>query len=181
MGGLVLAYCLAHPQDTRVDALILLTPGVRANVDLHPLKKAGVLLAVLLHPTVHFDIPIETELFTTNQTNLDLIRRDPLRLHEVSARFFWESLRLDRFIDRHIRKNRLPTLLLLDGQDRIIDNQGVIDVLRKANQKLLEIHSYEEQTHAIQLDAPNRLVADMVNWIERAVCPIMKDCRQRTR
>lgn len=164
-GKLALAYHLAHPDDKRLGGLIMVTPGLRAKVDLSLLAKAGVFSSLLVRPQNHFDVPIATEMFTTNQKHLALIRRDPLRLHSVSARFYWESLRLDKFIDKHMHKSRLPMLLVLAGQDRVIDNEGVIEVLRKGRQHRLEILRYEDQTHAVQLDAPERLSGDMARWL----------------
>jgi alpha-beta hydrolase superfamily lysophospholipase len=64
-------------------------------------------------------------------------------------------------------KNRLPILLFLAGQDRIIDNAGVLRVLERGGQDVLDVVEYEDQTHSIQFDAPQRLVDDMSRWIEQ--------------
>lgn len=166
-GKLALAYHLARPGDDRIDGLIMVTPGLSSRVDLGLFAKVGVVTSLLVRPKNHFDVPIPTELFTTNLTNLDLIRRDPLRLHSVSARFYWESLRLDKFIARRMGEGRLPMLLVLAGHDRVIHNEGVLEVLAKGPRGLLEIHRYHDQTHAVQLDAPERLANDMAAWLER--------------
>jgi len=62
--------------------------------------------------------------------------------------------------------NELPILLFLAGQDRIIDNAGVRKVLERGGQSRLDVITYEDQTHSIQFDAPERLADDMVRWIE---------------
>ncbi len=165
-GKLALGYALANPNDTRFDGLILITPGLRSHIDLSVSKKIGILTSSALRPETLFDVPIPTRLFTSNDRNLGLIAKDPLRLHQVSARFYFESRKLDGFIDKRIKQNRRPIFLILAGQDRIIDNDGVLRVMAPTN-GLLDVLFYQEQTHVVQLDAPEQLAEDMLTWIRK--------------
>jgi len=83
------------------------------------------------------------------------------------VRFFWQSHRLDRYVDRNIAGNRLPVQLFLADNDIIIDNDGVLQVLEQGREPGLDVLRYEDQTHSIQLDAPQRMVNDMTDWIKR--------------
>jgi esterase/lipase len=114
-------------------------------------------------------MPIREETFTTTPTYLEYIQKDPLRLTSATVRFFWQSHRLDRFIDRHIESNRQPVQLFLAGKDEIIDNVAVRKVLERGRHSELEVVDYEEQTHSLQLDAPERLAEDMSRWLKRRV------------
>jgi len=163
-GKQAVAYALTYPHE--LDGMILITPGLRALIDADPLTKARALIASGMNPQKQIPLPIEPEMFTTTPVFLAYIREDPLRLKSASARFLVESHRLEGYIDRRIPKNRLPILLLLAGQDRIIDNAGVLRVLRRGGQSVLDVVEYEDQTHSIQFDAPERLVNDMNRWIE---------------
>jgi alpha-beta hydrolase superfamily lysophospholipase len=58
----------------------------------------------------------------------------------------------------------VPGLLILAGQDRIIDNDAVEKLLGRSR-ATMETVVYDDQTHSIQFDAPRRLVADMSRWI----------------
>ena len=162
-GKLALSYGLTYPQD--VDGLVLITPGLRARVDVSLANKLKIALLSPLNPAARVPTPIEPEMFTTTPVYLDYIRRDPLRLHSATVRFFWQSRRLDKYVDRHIAGNRLPVQLFLAGQDRIIDNDGVLEVLQQGRAPGLDVLRYEDQTHSIQLDAPQRLVDDMMHWL----------------
>ena len=53
------------------------------------------------------------------------------------------------------------------GQDVIIDNAGVLEALKDGGEEALEVINYEDQTHSIQFDAPERLVRDMLAWMQR--------------
>jgi alpha-beta hydrolase superfamily lysophospholipase len=164
-GKLALSYGLNHADD--IDGLILITPGLRAEVDVSVLNKLKIALLSLFHPTARVPTPIQPEMFTTTPVYLDYIRDDPLRLSSATVRFFWNSRRLDNYIDSHMATNRLPMQLFIAGQDTIIDNQGVLRVLQPGQEAGLDVLLYADQTHSIQLDAPERLVHDVVQWIKR--------------
>jgi len=162
-GKLALSYGLTHPQD--VDGLVLITPGLRAEVDVSFANKLKIALLSPLNPGARVPVPIQPEMFTTTPLYLDYIRDDPLRLTSATVRFFWQSHRLDKYVDRNIAGNRLPVQLFLAGKDTIIDNDGVLELLLQGQAPGLDVLSYEDQTHSIQLDAPQRLVDDMTDWI----------------
>ena len=127
--------------------------------------KLKIALLSPLNPGARVPVPIQPEMFTTTPLYLDYIRGDPLRLTSATVRFFWQSHRLDKYVDSNIAGNRLPVQLFLAGKDTIIDNDGVLEVLRQGQVPGLDVLWYEDQTHSIQLDAPQRLVEDMSDWI----------------
>lgn len=169
-GKLALSYGLAHPED--IDGLVLITPGLRARVDVSLADKLKIALLSPLNPAARVATPIQPEMFTTTPLYLDYIRRDPLRLRSATVRFFWQSHRLDNYVDRNIAGNRLPVQLFLADGDTIIDNEAVLTLLQQGKSARLDVLRYEDQTHSIQLDAARRLVQDMTDWIrERSAAP----------
>jgi alpha-beta hydrolase superfamily lysophospholipase len=164
-GKLALGYGLTHPEDIR--GLVLITPGIRALVDVSLFTKLRILVFSVTQPMEPIAIPIVPEMFTTTPQHLDFIHRDPLRLKYATAGFFFESHRLDGYIDGGMSSLRLPVQLFLAGGDRIVDNEGVRLVLAQGAQEKLESVTYEDQTHSIQFDAPERMVQDMVKWLKR--------------
>lgn len=164
-GKLALGYGLTHPEDIR--GLVLITPGIRALVDVSLFTKLKILLFSQTQPLEPIAIPIKTEMFTTTPRNFEFIQKDPLRLKYASARFFFESHRFDDYIDSRISGLRLPVQLFLAGGDTVIDNEGVRRVLEQGARDKLEIVTYEDQTHSIQLDAAERMVQDIVRWLRR--------------
>lgn len=163
-GKLALGYALAHPED--VDGLVLITPGIRALVDVDWGTKVQIALFSKNQPEAAIRLPIQPEMFTTTPRYLEFILEDPLRLRYATASFLWESHRLDGYVDRQMPHNHLPVQLFLAGRDRIIDNAGVRAVLERGTPDQLEVLTYPDQTHSIQLGAAERLVADMTRWFE---------------
>ena len=164
-GKLALGYALQHVED--IDGLILITPGLKALVDISFGAKIKVVVASVMAPKTPIALPIEADMFTKTPSFLQYIHNDPLRLRYASARFLMEGVRLERIIDQLMPTNQHPILLFLAANDRIIDNAGVVQVLAPGDPDLLEVLWYENQTHSIQFDAPYLLVADMVTWIDR--------------
>jgi len=165
-GKLALAYALAFPE--HCDGLVLVTPGMRTKLPGQGNTAVQVLSST---PDDYVEIPIEPEMFTDDPDYLDKLRRDPLRLHYATARFFVEGLELDRHIDRRMPSNELPILLILAGKDRIIDNQAVINVARRGKQDILDIVWFSDQTHSVQFDAPGRLARQIVGFYEDHLRP----------
>jgi len=166
-GKLATAHELAWPGDA--DALVLITPGLKALVDVGPLDKLRVVLYAQLSPRSEIASPIAPEMFTTTPRYLDYIQKDPLRLTHATARFYWQSNRLDAWLDDNIDRLDTPLLLFLAGHDRLIDNAGVIEFLQRARLQSFGIIDYPDQTHSIQFDDPDGLVEDMDQWLQEAM------------
>jgi acylglycerol lipase len=166
-GKLATAHALAWPGDA--DALVLITPGLRALVDVGLLDKLRIVLFSQLSPQSKIASPIAPEMFTTTPRYLDYIENDPLRLTHATARFYWQSNRLDAWLANNIDTLDPPLLLFLAGRDRIIDNAGVIELLQRARLQEFEIIDYPDQTHSVQFDDPDRLVQDMDQWLRGAI------------
>lgn len=164
-GKLATAYELEYPQD--VDGLILITPGIKALVDVSLPVKLKILLYAQISPESRIASPIAPEMFTTTPRYLDYIKGDPSRLTHATARFYWQSSRLDSYLDSNITALDTATLLFLAGQDRIIDNAGVMETLKRGNSNKLTVIDYPEQTHSVQFDDPDRLVQDMDHWLQQ--------------
>jgi acylglycerol lipase len=162
-GKLAAAVALDHPE--ALQSLILITPGLRSRRDLSLPSKASVLLSLLVGGRSRFKVPIAPEMFTHTPRFLEFIRTDPWRLQKVTARFLLTSRALDRMIAKKIANLRLPTLLFLAGKDPIIDNRGVQDLL-SAVKSQVQVRVFDDAIHAIQFDQMERMVRDIVNFVE---------------
>jgi len=162
-GKYALVYDLVHPG--LIDGLVLITPGLKPKVGLGFGETLAVLRDLLVSPARQHRIPIQPEMFTATPRHLDFIRHDPLRLHTVSARFLWQSRRLDWRLKRAQENGHAPVLLFLAGKDRIIDNEATRRVFARRSGREVKILEYPDQTHSIQLDAPDRLTRDILAWV----------------
>jgi acylglycerol lipase len=162
-GKYALAYDLLHPG--MIEGLVLITPGIKPKIGLRFGQKLAVLRDAILSPHRQHRVPIQPEMFTNTPKHLDFIRNDPLRLHTVSARFLWQSRRMDRLLERSDGSSHAPVLLFLAGKDRIIDNDATRRFFARRPGRGVKILEYADQTHSIQLDAPDRLTRDILAWV----------------
>ncbi len=161
-----LATAAALDQPHHVASLILVTPGLRARVDLPLRHKLAVVLNLLGSGVKRFPVPIRPELFTREPRLLEFIRNDPLRVTSVTARFLFATHRLDRRIRRDIASLRPPVLLLLASADQIVDNDGVQRLLARLPAGQMEVRHYQQAMHSIQLEHTETMVDDIVAFLD---------------
>jgi alpha-beta hydrolase superfamily lysophospholipase len=163
-GKLAVALQGRHPGLT--DGLVLLCPGFFPRVRPSLRERLTILWARLTRPSRLFPIPLgDPELFTATPRWLQFLRDDPLALHQATARFLVESVRLDYYLRWAPRYVSMPTLLLLGGRDRIIHNEPTREfVERFAGEKL--IIEYPEAHHTLEFEPdPGVFLADLLSWL----------------
>jgi alpha-beta hydrolase superfamily lysophospholipase len=165
-GKLAVALQRRHPG--LADGLALLCPGLSARVKPSRRQRLAILWARLVAPSRLFPIPLDDpELFTATPRWQQFIRDDPLSLRRATARLLLESARLDGylyFVPRHVR---LPVLLLLAGQDRIIDNARTRAFVERFASTDRQVIEYGEAHHTLEFEPEaDRHVNDLLAWLD---------------
>jgi alpha-beta hydrolase superfamily lysophospholipase len=164
-GKLATALCRRHPED--VDALVLICPGMFPKVR-PPLKqRLRIAWSRLLAPRRRFPIPLnDPTLFTATPLWREFIAKDPLALHEATARLLFESVRLDFYLRAAPPHVNVPVLLMLAEQDRIIDNlatRAFVERFASADKQIIE---YADAHHTLEFEPdPDRFVEDLIQWL----------------
>jgi alpha-beta hydrolase superfamily lysophospholipase len=151
-----------------MDAVALLCPGFHPRVSLSLRDRGRVVWARLTNPKRLFPIPLsDPARVTATEKWLMFLREDPLTLHEATARFLFSSVALDIYLRNAAQRMRPPVLMLLAGQDRIIDNvktRTLVDRFAGPH----EIIDYPEAHHTLEFEPdPDRHVQDLVQWFQR--------------
>jgi alpha-beta hydrolase superfamily lysophospholipase len=170
-----------HPE--LIDGLVLLCPGFYPKVYPSLLERLKIGLTRLVCPWRYFPIPLnDPELFTASPKWQEFIRRDPLALHQATARLLVESARLDYYLSRVTpnmapKETEVPVLLMLAGRDRIIDNaqtrERAKDIAKRVwtGRRLtqdLEIIEYPEASHTLEFEpVPDQFISDLIGWLEK--------------
>jgi alpha-beta hydrolase superfamily lysophospholipase len=168
-GKLAAALQRRHPG--LVDALALVCPGFCPGVRLTLGTRLRILWSRLVAPRRLFPVPLsDPELFTATPRWLQFLRDDPLALHQATARFLVQSVRLDLYLRRVPRHVRLPILLLLAGKDRIIDNaptRAHVEQFATPDSER-EVIEYPEAHHTLEFEPePGAYFADLTGWLQR--------------
>lgn len=152
-----------------IDGLALITPGIFRKVTPPFRTRVSVVGARIRKPSKLFPIPLnEPELFTGVPEWQRFIAEDPLALHEATARFMVASTALDIYMRRAWKWVRVPTLLMLAGQDRIISNEQTRQYVEKFPTEDRQIIEYPEAHHTLEFEPdPGVYRRDLIAWLER--------------
>jgi len=164
-GKLALAWALRRPG--RAGRLLLIAPGVFAAVDVGLLARLRIGAALLTCPRREFPIPLDDPaLFTDNPDGRAFIAADPLKLTRATARFLYESARLDRLLRRAApRSLQTDTTLVLAGRDRIIRNAPTTAWLRRVAAQAPRVHEFPDAAHTLEFESDVASFGDVLrHW-----------------
>lgn len=168
-----LAAALAAMHDGRYAGLALLCPGLCPKRDVSPGTKMRIALALARgNVRRRFPIPLsDPRLFTATPRRLEFLAADGLALHEATARFLFESRRLDEQAKLAAPWIHAPFYLALAGRDAIIDNPRTRAYAARVASKDKTVKTYEEAYHTLEFELdPEPVFADLVAWLTRR-CP----------
>jgi len=167
-----LAVMYAAERAAPLSGLMLLGPGLTAEVKLSPARQVQVVVGHLVAPMACLPIPLTPEQYTANPPYLDFIRADPLRRLEATAQFFWETARLDRRRRRAAARLRLPLLLLQGDDDKMIDVPKTRRWFARLGVENKTYRAYPGAGHTLDFE-PDRAayLGDMLAWLSTTVRP----------
>jgi alpha-beta hydrolase superfamily lysophospholipase len=169
---LACAALILHPD--LADSLLLVAPGLVPKVDAGPAVKLKTAAALLVSPRKLFDVPLgDARLFTDNPDRIATIERDGLSLRKCTARFLYQTRKLDRFVRRRAGELHVPLLMMLAGRDRIVDNDKVRALFERFASRPKDLIIYPDAAHTLEFEPGAKpIFDDMVHWL---------DSRSRTR
>ncbi len=161
---LAVVYVARRPAS--LSGLLLLGPGLTADVKLSPARQVQVVVGHLVAPMAYLPIPLTPELYTANPPYLDFIRADPLRRLEATTQFFWETARLDRQRRRAGAGLTLPLLLLQGEADKMIDVPKTRRWFDRLGVEDKTYRAYAGAGHTLDFE-PDRAqyLADLLGWL----------------
>jgi alpha-beta hydrolase superfamily lysophospholipase len=168
-GKLAVITTARHP--ALVDGLALVCPGLLPRVGVSIREKFRIALAAVTNPRKTFLIPLsDPALFTDNAEAQAFIAADPHGLREGTAGLMVASFFIDRGVRRARRLVRRPALLMLAGQDRIVDNLRTRTYFESLATNDRTVIEYPEGHHTLEFDPdPTRYARDLIAWMEAHV------------
>jgi len=167
-GGKLAAIVAARRPDL-VDAIALVCPGLQPRVDVSRKERFQIAWAFFTNRRRTFPIPLsDPALFTANPEGQAFIADDPIGLREATAGLLAASFIIDRLVRRSPARVRQPALLMLAGQDRIVDNVRALDYFEKLASSDRQVIDYPDGHHTLEFEPdPSRYALDLVAWLDR--------------
>lgn len=164
------ATALLHPE--RIDRLALLAPGFASKIRVPLVRRLRVLRRAFVSPTKLYDLPFGVDALTSLPAWQAALAADSLRTTRVSARFLVEMFKLQRRTLKRLPSLRNPLLVLLAGDDAIIDNPPILRSLSRLPPALLHAEIWEGASHLLPASRPRKdLLARLVPWFRREGLP----------
>jgi alpha-beta hydrolase superfamily lysophospholipase len=165
-----LAPAVARCHAALLDAVVLICPGIYS-----PFLPGVVKRAVLAAPAPnwlrkrHVPIPLRRpELFTDTPRWQEFIETDPLALRSVTWRFAQQDRRLTQFVRESPAFLHLPVLMMLAGQDRIVDNSRTRQFFGQLAGPHKTLIEFGRAAHTLEFERdPTAYFADLADWLGR--------------
>jgi acylglycerol lipase len=156
----------------RVDALALICPGLHPRVGVSRGERLRIAWAYVTNRRKTFPIPLsDPALFTADPAGRAFIAADPLGLHAATAGLLAASTFIDRAVRRLPPLIRQPALLMLAGQDRIVDNARTLAYFRRLASPDRRVIEYPEAHHTLEFEPdPARYARDLIGWLDEVLC-----------
>ncbi len=163
---LVLIAAARYPE--LVDGIALICPGLLPRVGVSRKEKFQIAWAAVTNRRKMFSIPLsDPALFTANPEAQAFIAGDPHGLRQGTAGLLAASFFIDRRVQRVPFRVRQPALLMLAGQDRIVDNRRTLAFFQKLATADRQVIEYPDGHHTLEFDPePTRYARDLIGWIE---------------
>lgn len=162
-----LAAALPYRKPWLVDGVALLCPGLKPLIQPPLAQRLRIALARMLRPSKYFPIPLnEPELFTDSPSAQQFIDEDRFGLKLATARFLFASFGLDVYLRRAVKGLTVPTLLMLAGRDKIINNAKTREFMLGAGREV-QVIDYPEAAHTLEFEADGHpYLNDLCQWID---------------
>jgi alpha-beta hydrolase superfamily lysophospholipase len=166
LGG---AVAIAFTQDdSRIDkpiALVAATPWLKLKMKVPVHKRMAGPIAARVYPTLTMANGLRAADVSRNPLVLANFDQDPLVHHVASAGWFFTTLRAQARIRARAERLRVPTLILLAEQDRIVANEATRTFADAAGAGA-EVRSYPALFHEVFLEPEaDTVIDDVGSWL----------------
>ncbi|RUL88503.1 alpha/beta fold hydrolase [Tautonia sociabilis] len=167
-GGKLVVVSAAREPDA-IDGIALICPGLQPRVGVSFREKLRIAVGFFLwRSRATIPIPLaDPALFTGNPEAQRFIAEDELGLRFASAGLLVASMFLDRAARRAPARVEQPSLLMLAGRDRIVNNdrtRAYFDRLASPDRQILE---YPDAHHTLEFEPdPGQYARDLISWID---------------
>lgn len=165
-----LAASIARRRPDLIAGVGMICPGLFAKQQPGPLRRTFIRLAAMRARLSRRRVTIplaDPALFADAESWQEFVRNDPLALRQITLRFAREDLELTNYAVGKPTAISTPTLLMLAGRDRIVENGPTRDWFQQLGAMNKTVIEYPTAPHTLEFAAASTTyVADLTAWIK---------------
>ncbi len=167
MGGLIVLRYLQQ-YDPPFRGAVLSAPWLGTMVDVPRWKIAAARTLERVLPALPIPAGIPTDYLSHDRTVVDRYRHDPLVHGRITPRLFAETAEAMRLALEQADRVTVPLLLLLAGQDRLVDTRRALAFGRSLRASDVTVRLYPDLYHELFLETEREIVfQDVRAWLTR--------------
>ncbi len=164
---IVLAFLLDPARGPAPDRVVLAAPYLALAMPVPAVKRIFGPLMARVWPTLTMHNEIRAENVSRNPLVVQNFDRDPLVHHVATAGWFHEVRRAQTRIRAAAGELRVPALLLVAGQDKIVSAEAALEIAAAAG-PTIDVRKYEGLYHELFLEPEaDRVIEDIAAWLTR--------------
>lgn len=164
-GAIVLASLIEERPLLSPQAVVLVAPWLKLRMKVPKPKLLAANVAARVLPLLAMGNGLRAENVSRNPLVLANFDKDPLVHHVATAGWFMATLRAQARIRARASALRVPTLLLLAGEDRIVTNEASQAFAQSAG-AIVEVRNYPSLFHEVFLEPEaGAVLSDIATWL----------------
>ncbi|WP_166831503.1 alpha/beta fold hydrolase [Thalassoroseus pseudoceratinae] len=169
--GARLAAVVAKRRPDLLAGLTLLGPGIYGRVGPRWYQRMALRAAMAIGKTHHrVKIPLaDPALFTNDLEWQEFIRTDAATLREITTSLVTAGIALERESQAAAEQICIPTLVMLAGTDRIIDNPQTQKWFKRLGTSETTLIEYPTAAHTLEFERECPFIADWQKWLATQV------------
>jgi len=119
------------------------------------------------------ELPYHAENLTHDEIEQERALSDPLIHRYKSASIITWLVKTGKRSIAQANNLDVPALILIAGEDRVVDSQGIHDFITAAPQHLVTEHLYRDYRHEVLNETPERrqqVLIDIEQWLASQEC-----------
>jgi alpha-beta hydrolase superfamily lysophospholipase len=166
MGSAVtLAFALDSARNLQPSRLVMAAPWLKLKMKVWAPKRAAANVMARILPTFSGPNGLRVENITRHPNAREAFNGDPLVHHVATAGWFMTTLRAQTRLRLSAEKLRVPTLMLIAGDDRIVANETNLAFAKTAGD-VVTVKTYDGLFHELFVEPEaETVIGDVARWL----------------
>lgn len=163
--GAAMTLAASLVQRTCFERQAALSPGLAPGLRLPLRRRIGLAYSGFARPRVLYELPFTVDQLSDREELREALWSDPLRTRAVTSRFLLEVFLMQRFVRRNIAHLPAPLLALVAGEDRMVDNQAALGILKRVQRTPVRVVIFDGAHHVLPASVPLDVLVDRIwHW-----------------